>query len=254
VVGTVRAEEEQDNQPLGRLLSDLQRDERVTFLTLGGLDPDATAQLASEVAEHPLDEMAVYRTFQETEGHPLFIIERGRMDRGKNAAEAHGKGLPRVQSVVAARLALLSDQARSTAEIASVVGRDFSFAVLAHVSDLEEDALVAALDELWRRQIVRAQASERWDFTHDRIREVAYDAIGPARRRLVHRRIAQAMELLFADRLDEASAAIAMHLERGGQPARAIGFFARAAEVAARVSANEEAIRHFTQALALLDR
>jgi len=62
------------------------------------------------------------------------------------------------------------------------------------------------------------------------------------------------MELLFADRLDEASAAIAMHLERGGQPARAIGFFARAAEVAARVSANEEAIRHFTQALALLDR
>src|SRR5262249_8783941 len=126
--------------------------------------------------------------------------------------------------------------------------------VLAHVSDLEEDALVAALDELWRRQIVRAQASERWDFTHDRIREVAYDAIGPARRRLVHRRIAQAMELLFADRLDEARAASAMHLERGGQPARAIGFFARAAEVAARVSANEEAIRHFTQALALLDR
>ena len=253
VVGTARAEEEQDNPPLGRLVADLERDDRVIVLALGRLDPDATAQLATEVAESPLDEAAASRTFRETEGHPLFIIERGRMERAE-VGQAAGAGLSRVQSVVAARLALLSEQARGTAEVAAVVGRDFTFAVLARVSDLEEDALVASLDELWRRQIVRAQAGERWDFTHDRIREVAYNGIGPARQRLIHRRIAQAMELLFADRLDEVSASIAMHLERGGQPGRAIGFFARAAGVAARVSANEEAIRGLTQAVSLLDR
>jgi DNA-binding SARP family transcriptional activator len=252
VVGTVRSEEEHDNQPLQRLIADLERDERVTILPLGRLDSAATAQLASEVAEHPLDEATVSRTFQETEGHPLFIIERGRMEGATGSATA--KALPRVQSVVAARLALLSEPARGAAEVASAVGRDFTFPVLAHVSDLEEDALVAALDELWRRQIVRAQAGERWDFTHDRIREVAYEGIGPARRRLIHRRIAQAMELLFTDRLDEASASIAMHLERGGQTGRAIEFFARAASVAARVSANEEAIRCLMQALTLLER
>jgi len=253
VVGTMRAEEEQDNAPLVRWLADLEHLDRVETIAIGRLDPAATARLASEVAEQPLDDAALSRTFQETEGHPLFIIERGRMARADVRAAA-GSGVPKVQSVVAARLALLSDRARATAEAASVVGRDFTFAVLSRVSDLEEDALVAALDELWRRQIVRAQAGERWDFTHDRIREVAYQEIGPARRRLIHRRIAQAMELLFADRLDEASAAIAMHLERGGQPARAMSFFARAADVAARVSANEEAIRCLTQALALLDR
>lgn len=253
VVGTVRAEEEQDNQPLRRLVADLEHRERITVLALGRLDSAATALLASEVAEHQVDDATASRTFEETEGHPLFIIERGRMDRTE-AGAVKGKGLPRVQSVVAARLALLSEQARGAAEVAAAVGRDFTFAVLAQVSDLEEDALVGALDELWRRQIVRAQAGERWDFTHDRIREVAYDGIGPARQRLIHRRIAQAMELILADRLDEASASIAMHLERGGLPARAIGFFARAADVAARVSANEEAIRCLTQALTLLDR
>ncbi len=253
VVGTARAEEEQDNPPLGQLVADLEHDDRAIVLALGRLDSDATARLASEVAEHPLDEAALSRTVQETEGHPLFIIERGRMERAE-AGLSGGQGLPRVQSVVAARLALLSEQARGTAEVAAAVGRDFTFAVLARVSDLEEDALVAALDELWRRQIVRAQAGERWDFTHDRIREVAYNGIGPARRRLIHRRIAQAMELLFADRLDEVSASIAMHLERGGQLARAIVFFAGAADVAARVSANEEAIRCLTQALTLLER
>ena len=140
--------------------------------------------------------------------------------------------LPQVQSVVAARLALLSEDARAAAEVAAAVGRDFRFDILAQASDLEEDALVRALDELWRRHIVRVQADERWDFSHDRIREVAYSGIGPARRRLIHRRIAQGMELLFANRLDEVSASIAVHLDRGGQPARAVPFLERAAAVA----------------------
>ena len=254
VVGTVRAEEEQDNPPLGRLLGRLERDDLLTAIALGPLDQAATAQLAGEVAEQPLDEAALARTFRETEGHPLFIVERGRMELTRQPGASGDDGLPRVQSVVAARLALLSEEARAAAEVASAVGRDFRFDILAQASDLEEDALVRALDELWRRHIVRVQADERWDFSHDRIREVAYSAIGPARRRLIHRRIAQGMELLFADRLDEVSASIAVHLDRGGQPARAVPFLERAAAVATRVSANEEAIRCLTHALSLLER
>jgi DNA-binding SARP family transcriptional activator len=253
VVGTVRAEEQQDNPPLERLLVHLERDELVTAITLGPLDLAATAQLAGAVAEHPLDEAALASTFRETEGHPLFIVELGRMEPAKQPAAPADNAPPRVQSVVAARLALLSDEARAAAEVAAALGRDFRFDILAQASDLEEDALVRALDELWRRHIVRVQAEERWDFSHDRIREVAYGAIGPARRRLIHRRIAQGMELLFVDRLDEVSASIAVHLDRGGQPARAVPFLERAAAVATRVSANEEAIRCLTHALSLLE-
>ncbi len=253
VVGTVRPEEEQDNAHLLRLLRRLEHDQQVTAIALGPLDRTATAQLAGAVADAPLDDMALAEAFRETEGHPLFIVERGRMEpAGEPGAQAPA-GLPRVQAVVAARLALLSPDARAAAEVAAAVGRDFRFDILAHASDLEEDALVRALDELWRRYIVRVQADERWDFSHDRIREVAYAGIGPARRRLLHRRIAQGMELLFADRLDEASASIAAHLEGGGQPARALPYLERAAEAATRLSATEEAIRCLTHALALLD-
>ena len=253
VVGTVRAEEEQDNPPLGRLLGHLDRDDLLTAITLGPLDQAATTQLAGEVAEHPLDETALARTFHETEGHPLFIVERGRMELAKQPGSSGDHALPQVQSVVAARLALLSEDARAAAEVAAAVGRDFRFDILAQASDLEEAALVRALDELWRRHIVRVQADERWDFSHDRIREVAYSGIGPARRRLIHRRIAQGMELLFASRLDEVSASIAAHLDRGGQPARALPFLERAAAVATRLSANEEAIHSLMHALSLLE-
>jgi DNA-binding SARP family transcriptional activator len=252
IVGTARSEEERDNRPLGRLLTHLARDDRLTAIALGPLDRAATGQLAGAVAGRSLDDDALARAFEQTEGHPLFIIERGRMALAVASGGAD-RSLPRVQAVVAARLALLSEDARSVAELAAAVGRDFQFDLLAQASDLEEDALVRALDELWHRQIVRAQAGARWDFTHDRIREVAYGSIAPARRRLIHRRIAHAMELLFADRLDEASASIAVHLDRGGQPARAVEFLDRAAAVATRVSANEEAIRCLTSALALLD-
>ena len=254
LVGTLRGEEEQDNPSLGRLLGHLERDNLLTATPLGPLDRVATAQLAAEVAEHPLDEATLALTFQATEGHPLFIIERGRMELKKQSGVAGDDGLPRVQAVVAARLGLLSQDARVAAEVASAIGRDFRFDILAQASDLEEDVLVRALDELWRRHIVRVQADERWDFSHDRIREVTYGAIGPARRRLIHRRIAQGMELLFADRLDEVSASIAMHLDRGGQPARAVPFLERAAAVATRVSAWEEAIRCLTHALSLHER
>jgi tetratricopeptide (TPR) repeat protein len=61
------------------------------------------------------------------------------------------------------------------------------------------------------------------------------------------------MELLFAGRLDEVSASIGAHLDRGGQPARAVPFLERAAAVATHVSANEEAIRCLTHALSLLE-
>jgi DNA-binding SARP family transcriptional activator len=253
VVGTVRSEDEPDNRPLRLLVDELGRLERLTVVPLGPLDEAASARLADEVAEHPLDAEAQAKTFRETEGHPLFIIERGRME-STGASDDETALSPRVQSVVAARLGRLSDEARSVAEAAAAIGRDFTFDILAQVSDLEEDAVVRALDELWRRHVVRVQAGERWDFSHDRIREVAYGSIGPARTRLIHRRIAQALERTFASDLDRVSAPIATHLDRGGQPARAIPFLERAAQVAIRVSAIEEGIRCLGYALALLER
>ena len=251
ILGTVRAEEEQDNAPLGRLLRQLAQDGTLTAVPLGRLDREATAHLAGAVAEREVDEQMLTRTFRDTEGHPLFIVERGRMENGAGDP-ATSNALSRVQSVVAARLALLSPDARAVAEVAAAVGRDFTFDILALASDLEEAALVRALDELWRRHVVRVQADGHWDFSHDRIREVAYSGLGPARAPLVHRRIAGGMELLHADRLDEVSALIAVHLDRGGRPAMAVPFLQRAAAVASQIFANEEAIRCLTYALQLL--
>ncbi|PYR37658.1 MAG: hypothetical protein DMF90_06025, partial [Acidobacteria bacterium] len=145
VVGTVRSEEESDNPALSVLVRDLARLERLSVLSVGRLDEQATGRLAEAVAERSLEGRDLARVFRQTEGHPLFIVETGRMDLVSGDAPADTLP-PRVQAVVAARLVQLSPDARSVAEAAAVVGRDFTFSVLAHVSDLEEDPIVRALD------------------------------------------------------------------------------------------------------------
>ena len=54
--------------------------------------------------------------------------------------------------------------------------------------------MVRGLDELWRRRIIREQSGgvvgATYDFSHDKIRQVAYLGISPTRRRLLHLRIA----------------------------------------------------------------
>ena len=108
------------------------------------------------------------------------------------------------------------------------------------------------MDELWRRRIIREQASASYDFFHDLLRDTAYREISPPRRRLLHRRVAQALELIHADDPGAAAAAIAYHYERADRPARAVPHHVRAAEAATAVFANQKAIRHYQRAAELL--
>ena len=103
-----------------------------------------------------------------------------------------------MRQVLDARLAQLSPPARSVIELAAVVGRAFSFAVLAQATDLSEDLLVACLDECWRKRIIREQGEDAYDFSHDKLREAAYAGLSRTRRRWLHGRVAQALEQVHA--------------------------------------------------------
>jgi predicted ATPase len=106
---------------------------------------------------------------------------------------------------------------------------------------------------LWSRRIIRERGPNGYDFTHDKLREVAYAETIAPQRRLLHRRIARAVEAAHTDELDSVSGVIAAHYERAGMPAQAIPHYARAATVATRVFANDDAIALLSRALALLE-
>ena len=267
VVATLRLGEVPLEDRLDAVLLDLRRDGRLEEIPLEPLDVADTAALGAAVAGATLDPAAARALHRETEGHPLYIVE---MMRSKAAAvddavpsmeasarrASTGSGarqsLPqRVLATIEARLAQLSPACRMVVGVASVIGREFRMDLLAEGSGIGEDEAASALDELLERRLVREQSDGSYDFSHANIREVAYAGLSSARRRLLHQRIARALIASAAGSTGSA-AAIAQHLNQGGLIEEAVPYYERAAEVANRIHAYEEAIGHLNQALALL--
>ena len=265
IVGTVRIEEvTTDNQPLLLLLQALRREKRVTEISLSPLSLEETSELAGHVAGRVLSRERSDSLYRETEGNPLFVVEMLRaeqrapvvldsLDSARVASTAEALGLPpTVQAVVAHRLSQLSQEGRALLEVAAVIGRSFTFGVVARAIDLDEDAVVRGLDELWQRRIVREHGTDAYDFTHGKLCAVAYAALSATHQRVLHRRVAAALEGEYAATLDAVSGQIALHYQQAGLATQAVAYHRRAADYARELYANDVAIAHLQSALKLL--
>jgi predicted ATPase/DNA-binding SARP family transcriptional activator len=261
ILGTVRSNE--THPALTRLIQQLHGSESVTEIELQPLDASETAKLAGQTAGKELDLPDAMRLYQETEGNPLFVIEmiqagfRDRFTKDEmDPTEAFQPSIlpPRVQAVILQRLAQLSTTARRVAEIGAVYGQPFTLNLLLQTGHEEEDSLVDALDELWQKRIIREQAANTYEFTHEKLREVAYTEVSAPQRRLLHRRVAQALEALYAANLEPLNGQIAVHYDRAGVPEKAIPYYDMAGAAAASIYANEDAIALLKRGLELLQQ
>jgi DNA-binding SARP family transcriptional activator/tetratricopeptide (TPR) repeat protein len=251
IAATVRSEELDADHRLTVLTSGLQRDRALTEVALSPLDSDATAELAARITGHALDNDAGEQFWRETEGNPLFVVEAARAGLAEGAASI--SLTPTVQAVISARLAGLSPEARRLVEVAATIGRGFTVEVLTAATDIEEDALADTLDDLWRRQIIREQGAG-YDFTHDKLREVAHASISPARRRRLHRVVGEVLTTLHADNLAPVSADLAAHYEQAGLVAEAVSAYRAAAARSMEVVSLDDAIASMRRALLLLEQ
>jgi DNA-binding SARP family transcriptional activator len=253
VAATARREELDRHHPLNDLLTGLRSLERLVDLELAPLSRQETALLAEQFSGRALAEPAADRLFGETGGNPLYVVETLRS--GWSGDQPVGSWItPKVQAVIESRLAQLPDTARELVDVAATIGREFSSDLVAAAADMEEADLVRGLDELWRRRIIGERGSEAYDFSHEKVREVAYLSLGPARRRRHHLRVASALESLHASDLTSVSAQLASHFDLAGVEDEAVRWYPRAAEAAQAVHANLEAIRLLDRALELLRR
>lgn len=251
VAATARREELDQLHALNDLVAGLRALDQFTEIELDRLSRAETTLLAERLTNRPVGELNAQRLWDETEGNPLFVVEALRAGWVRDATTP-GRLSPRVQTVIERRLAQLSEPAHHLAGVAATIGREFTTDVLAHASDADGEALVGALDELWRRRIIREQGAEAYDFTHDRIREVAYLALNSTRRRNYHLRVARALEQLHAHDPRPVSGQLAAHFDRAGAVEQAVAWYGRAADMAQQLSAHQEAVRLLSRALDLL--
>jgi len=218
---------------------------RLTRPDVGAL---ATAALGDAATDALVDAI-----FADSEGLPLFV------------AEVLAAGPDAIGSIPGGVLALLRNRVASTGEVAgqvlaaaSVIGRSFAFETVRAASGRSEEETIEGLEELIAHGLIAeigvSDGDVRFDFTHARLRDVAYQSLGLVRRRLLHRRVAEALQAALATGEGRAGARwgqVAAHLDDAGRPKEAAEAHRRAGDDALRMFANHEAREQFEAALSL---
>ena len=190
---------------------------------------------------------------ERSEGNPLFVEEilidladRGAIEpageerdcwRPVNADDLTGLSIPTsLQALLLERIDRLPRDARRTLQQAAVLGRSFSRRVLSEISEID-GALGEHLEALTQAGLVRRLddgSDESLKFRHALIQDAAYETILRRHRREFHRRAAESMDRLYADRHSEFAGAIGCHYYQADDP-RAIAWLVMAAEQARSV-------------------
>jgi class 3 adenylate cyclase/tetratricopeptide (TPR) repeat protein len=204
---------------------------------------------------------------ERTSGNPLFLEESVRTlvetraltgTRGayRLAQPVEAIQVPAtVQSILASRIDRLPLDEKRLLQSAAVIGKDVPFALLQGIAGLPEEDL--------RRGLAHLQAAEflyeknlfpdlEYTFKHALTHDVAYGSLLQDRRRDLHAKVMETIEVLYADRPIEQIERLAHHAFRGEVWTKAVGYLRQAAGKAFARSANREAVAYLEQALAAL--
>lgn len=207
-----------------------------------------------------------------TGGHPLFTIELVRAMQARGDLIRDNKGfwtegsvldwdtLPvRVQGAIEARIGRLEPELREILNVASVEGESLTVQVVARVQGMEESTLLRRLaqDLAMKHKLVVEQAEvqigsirlSRFKFNHALIQNYLYQQLSQSERRLLHGKVAAALESCYGEQVDEFAVQLAHHYSSAGDDGRALHYFPRAAENAQSVYANADARIHYTRAI-----
>ena len=168
--------------------------------------------------------------------------------------EGEISGIPEtLYGVLRSRIDQLPRGAQHILQLSSVIGRIFSYRVLAQIA--ERRALDRYLIILQREQLIRERSripEAEYIFQHQLTLEVVYDGLPDRVRRVLHRRVAQALEHIYEKRIEEQEGRLGYHWEQSGEKKKASRYLRIAGENAAARYANQEALNYLSRALNLV--
>jgi ABC-type oligopeptide transport system substrate-binding subunit/class 3 adenylate cyclase len=242
---------------------------RHTDLHLNPLSPAESHTLVANLLKiEDLPDVLRERILGRAEGNPFYLEEviRSLINRdaivqdqttGHWTATEDVAQIPipdTLHGVLLARIDRLQEEVKRVLQMASVIGRIFLYRVLAAIAE-EERRLDEHLLTLQREEMIRERAripELEYIFKHELTREAAYNGLLKKERRVFHRQVAQALEQLFPERIEEQLALLAYHWEQAGNAEKATAYLLRAGDQARLAYAHQEAIDRYQRALVFL--
>jgi predicted ATPase/DNA-binding SARP family transcriptional activator len=283
IVGAYRPEEvalERDGapHPLDQVLSEFQRYSGDVSMDLTRTIDDEGRRFVDaylDTEPNRLGEAFRDQLAQHTGGHPLFTVEllRAMQERGELVRDDLGRWIQgmaldwgtlpaQVEAVIRGRVGRLDEDLLDILRVASVEGERFTAQAVAQVLDTSEWEMLRALSRELdaRHRLVREGAEirvagqflSRYQFAHALFQEYLYHALSTGERRLMHGKIATALEGLFGGQTDEIVAQLAHHYVEAGRTEKAVQYTLRAGDQARLAYANQEAITFYHRGLSLL--
>lgn len=238
--------------------------EQIDLAELGPAEMDAlVAELLAPVTALP---EVCWLVCRRASGNPFFAEELVRTlaesglfapDTGlpSGGLEAVERALPAtIEAVIGARLDRVGEPEKTLLQMCAIIGKEIPLAVLEDVASPLASQIQVGLEGLCRAGLILPQRSEggrHFAFRHPLIQEVAYSTQLKVRREQVHASVAAAMELYYAEQLDEYAGLIAYHFEQAKQALKAAQHNARAAAWVGSSSA-AQAIKHWRKVRELL--
>jgi hypothetical protein len=236
----------------------------VTALTLNRLaQRDIDAMIDRVVGNKGLPANIRQDIIERTDGIPLFVEE---MTKAVVEAESQGAAEHTVSTVPSPALAVPASlhaslmarldrlgAAKEVAQIGGAIGREFSHALLAAVTRKGEAELDEALNRLVDAGLLFRQGlppHATYLFKHALVQDAAYGTLLRGPRQELHARIAAATETGMPERVEREPELLAYHYAEAGQPDTAAGYWLAAGRLAARRSANSEAVAHLRRGIA----
>ena len=256
--------------------ADEEYNHRYTELTLRPLSDADGNELVNRLLDNPdLPDSLRASILEKSGGNPFFIeevvrtlIDNGILSMEEQRVNGQSKRIWRatsasadfaipdnLQSLLAARMDRLEESTRGTLQLASVIGRSFYHRVLQAVDEASHE-LDKHLSTLLRMELIREAARVpeiEYAFRNPLTQEAVYKTILIKRRRAFHRRVGEAMESIYADRLDGLFGLLAYHFALANEHEKAIDYYRKAARQAVALFAYDDAIQNLRNALELIE-
>jgi DNA-binding SARP family transcriptional activator len=258
IVLTAREEELGSGPALERVLDELDETRQLTRLTVPPLGREETAVLIRGLSRAGVraEELARLgeQVWEASRGNPFVAVETIRALQEGAPASSTTLPLPdRVRSMIAHRLDRLSEGGQRLVGTAAVIGGPFALPLLACAADVTERGAAEGVEELVRRRVFRS-VGEEFEFTHERVRQVAYERLLPPHRTVLHGLVARALETIYGDRQDAHYAALGPHYREARVWDKAVESLTRFAETAAHRYAHAEALAALEEADGYVER
>ena len=221
-------------------------------ITLGRLGNADIRQLVADASRN-LDASIVDAVMSRADGVPLFAEELTRLLADGGAAAA--VDIPAtLRDSLAARLDRLGP-AKDIAQLAAVLGREFSYELLHAVAGIDDAGLAASLSALADAELIHARGlppRATYQFKHALVQDSAYEALTRSRRRALHAHVAATIVERFPALAAASPELLASHWSRAGEVAPAVAAWHAAGTAAYARRAFKEAEACYREALAML--